>query len=74
MVNFACTGTFCSVDFDLGDALSLVASEKSMCALFNLRQSALSSILEQTVEYAAKTVEWKRLDRCVFDDTENGYF
>ena len=28
MVNFECIGTFCSVDFGLGDALSLVASDE----------------------------------------------
>ena len=36
--------------------------------------SAFSSVLVWTVENAAKTVVWTRIDRCVFDDTENGYF
>ena len=35
---------------------------------------AFSSVLVWTVENAAKTVVWTRIDRCVFDDTENGYF
>ena len=38
------------------------------------RHSAFSSVLVWTVENAAKTVVWTRIDRCVFDDTENGYF
>ena len=29
MVNFACIGTFCSVDFGLGDALSLTKFRNS---------------------------------------------
>ena len=34
---------------------------------------AFSSVLVWTVENAAKTVVWTRIDRCVFDDTDNGY-
>ena len=36
--------------------------------------SAFSSVLVWTVENVAKTVVWTRIDRCVFDHTENGYF